>query len=133
MFGTKASLIIDIFLLVQVVLVPVLAWGITLARKGRIRAHARVMVVCFALFLLTVLAFEIDVHLVGSPTRPAVGPLIIHLCFALPALVLWAVQVARAKSAVTNPTTHKRRGRTVFALLIPTVATGIWLYLATFR
>ena len=132
MFGTRASFLIDLFLAVQVLLIPTMAFAIWLVRRGNVRAHARLMTACFVLFLLTVLAFEIDVHIMGERVAPEFWRLAIHLCFVLPTLVLWVRQIATAKSATTNPGPHRRRGRLVMALLLCTVATGIWMYSGTY-
>lgn len=132
MFGTKASFLVDLFLAVQVVLLPTVIYGVRLVRLGNVRAHARVMITCFLLFLLSVIAFEIDVQFIGERVAPAFWPLGIHLCFALPALVLWVRQIASAKTVTTNPAAHRRRGKQIIALLALTIATGIWLYVATF-
>lgn len=130
MFGTKASLIVDLFLAIQVLIVPALAVAVVLVRKGRVKAHARIMVTCFVLFVLSVAVFEVDVRSRQLPVR--LVPLVIHLCFALPATILWIRQIATARSALTEPSRHRKRGKLVFALLVATVATGLWLYVASF-
>ena len=132
MFGTDASFLVDLFLAVQVLLLPTVVYAVRLVRAGNVRAHARVMTTCFVLFLLSVIAFEIDVQFIGKRVSPAFWPLAIHLCFALPALVLWVRQIASAKTVTTNPAAHRRRGKLVIGLLFVTVATGIWLYVVTF-
>ena len=132
MFGTRASFLIDLFLAVQVLLIPAMAYAVLLVRAGNVRAHARVMTACFVLFLLTVLAFEIDVQFIGERVAPAFWPLAIHLCFVAPTLILWVRQITTARTATTNPVPHRRRGKQVMCLLPCTVATGIWLYLATY-
>ncbi len=130
-FGTKADFWVDIFLLVLVLLLPVLLVAVALARRGRIRAHATIMVTAFFIFLLALVTFEIHVRTSDVPS-PATVPFLIHLCFAVPGLVLWIYQVATARRAFSNPAPHRRRGRILLGLLVVTVATGIWLYLATF-
>ena len=132
MFGTKASLIVDFFLVVQVAMVPTLAWAIYLVRKGKVRAHARIMAAAFAFFLMSVVAFEVDVHLGGQRVPPPRLTLIIHLCFSIPSLVIWTYQMVTAKTALVEPAAHRRRGKILFGFIVGTVATGIWLYLATF-
>ena len=62
----------------------------------------------------------------------AVLPLVVHLCFSVPTLVLWIVQVATAKRALLDPAPHRRRGKALFGMLLGTVITGLWLYVATF-
>ena len=130
-FGTEADLWVDLFLLVLVLLLPTLLFAIGLARRGRILAHARVMVTAVFVFLVALVTFEIDVRTSDVPA-PATTPFLIHLCFAVPGLVLWIYQVATARRAFSNPAPHRRRGRILFGLLVATVATGIWLYLETF-
>ncbi len=130
-FGTEADLWVDLFLLVLVLLLPTLLFAVGLARRGRIRAHATVMVTAFVVFVVVLVAFEIDVRTSDVPA-PATVPFLIHLCFALPGLALWIYQVSTARRAFANPAPHRRRGRILFGLLVTTVATGIWLYLATY-
>jgi len=132
MFSTRASFLVDLFLAVQVLLIPAMLCAVGLVRRGNRRAHAIVMSYCFVFFLLSVIAFEIDVQFIGEKVPPALTPLIIHLGFALPTLLLWVWQLAVAKRAFEQPAPHRRRGRTVMGLLICTVGTGIWLYVATF-
>lgn len=132
LFGTEAGFFIDLFLLVLLIELPVMGYAVMLVRRGERRAHARVMTLCFAMFILAVAAFEAQVYL-GKPGPPlAKAPLVIHLCFAVPTLLLWIYQVATARRALTAPAGHRIRGRTLMAILFATVATGVWLYLASF-
>jgi uncharacterized membrane protein YozB (DUF420 family) len=131
-FGTDAGFFIDLFLLVLLVELPVMIFAVVLVRRGETRAHARLMSLCFALFLVAVAAFEAQVYL-GEPGPPlATTPLVIHLCFAVPTLLLWIYQVATARRAFEDPKPHRIRGRTLMGFLTATVATGAWLYLASF-
>ena len=132
MFPTRASFIVDLFLVVLVLLIPIMLFAVRLVRRGNVRAHATVMVCCFVFFLLSVIAFEIDVQFIGERVPPAMTPLIIHLSFVLPTLLLWVRQMMTWKHAFDNPAAHRRRGRIVIGLLISSVGTGIWLYVATF-
>ena len=132
MFGTKAGLIVDFFLVVQVAILPALAWAILLVRRGRVRAHAKVMAAAFAFFLMSVVAFEVDVHLFGQRVKPPLLTLVIHLCLSLPSVGLWTYQIVTAKKALVEPARHRLRGRLLFGFIVGTVGTGIWLYLATF-
>ncbi len=132
MFSTRASFMIDLFLTIQVLLIPTMLFAVLLVRRGNVRAHARVMVSCFVLFLLSGVAFEIDIRLLGEKVAPAMTPLIIHLSFVLPTLLLWVRQLMSGKRVFENPAAHRRRGRLVIGLLTCAVGTGIWLYVATF-
>ncbi|NJN14522.1 MAG: DUF420 domain-containing protein [Planctomycetes bacterium] len=132
MFGTKASLLVDLFLVVLLVSLPAMLIGIALVRRGRIAAHRAIMVTTFLLFLAAVIAFEISVRF-GPKTPPLpLLPLLIHLLLALPCLVLWALQMASGKRAHLEPRRHRRRGMALLLLLSATVLTGFWLYHATF-
>ena len=131
LFGTRVGLVVDLFLALLVLLLPVLLVAVRLVRRGRVRAHATTMVVCFAVFLLAVIVFEVNVR-VGDLPPPATVPFAIHMAFALPSLVLWIVQIALAKRAFLAPAPHRLRGKLLLALLCLTVATGTWLYIATF-
>jgi len=131
MFGTKAGLFVDVFLLVQLLVLPALLVAVGAVRRGRVGLHVRIMQGSFLAFLASVVAFEVEVRLGYTPPIPLLV-LGIHLCFALPALGLWAWQLLRGKQAFLNPAAHRRRGKIVIALLSVTVATGFWLYVATF-
>lgn len=131
MFGTRAGVFVDLFLLAQLLVLPSLLVAIALVRRGKVAAHAGIMRTCFFVFVASVVAFEVEVRLGPTPPVP-LWILGIHLCFALPALVLWARQLLLAKQAFADPPAHRRRGRTILALLSLTVATGFWLYVATF-
>ncbi len=131
MFGTRAGLFVDLFLLAQLLVLPALLVAVALVRRGRVKAHAAIMRASFFVFVASVVAFEIEVRLGPQPPVPLLI-LGIHLCFALPALVLWARQLLLGKQAFADPPAHRRRGRILLALLSVTVATGFWLYAATF-
>ena len=132
MFGTRAGLFVDLFLLAQLLVLPALLVAVAFVRRGRVGVHAGIMRAAFFVFLATVVAFEIEVRLDPRPSEVPLPVLAIHLCFALPALGLWALQLVRGKEALADPVPHRRRGRILLALLSATVATGFWLYVATF-
>ncbi|MFQ5845064.1 MAG: DUF420 domain-containing protein [Planctomycetota bacterium] len=132
-FGTRADLVVDLFLTVLVLLLPVVFLAVALVRRGRVRAHAVLMGTAFVLFLLALVAFELNVRLRGDALPdPSILPFAVHLAFALPTLVLWTLQIARWREASRAPSRHRRRGRGLLPLLAATVATGVWLYLETF-
>ena len=118
--------------MVQVATLPLLAVAIACAAKGKIRLHAALMVAAFAAFLLSLVAFEWTVRTMDDKPPLPVGVLVVHLLFALPGLVLWTIQLFRAKRALSNPARHRRLGRIVFGLLTATVATGVWVFVAMF-
>ncbi len=131
-FDTNAHVVIDIFLLVLLFIIPAVLVGVQMARRRRYRAHALINSVCFFTFLAAVVAFEFVVHF-GPPGPPLPPwPLTIHLCFAVPCLVIWIVQMASGKNAKNTPKKHRKRGQLLLALLGATVGTGVWLYMITF-
>lgn len=132
MFGTDASLFVDLFLATLLATLPAMLVAIGLVRRGKVKAHARVMTGCFVLFLVSVIAFEADVQFGGKRISPPTWLLLVHLCFAGPCLVLWIRQMVLAKTALANPAPHRRRGKQLIAVLCAAVATGVWLYAETF-
>ena len=132
LFGTRADLIVDLFLVVLVLVLPTVFVAVAAVRRGNVRLHAALMTGSFLLFVLALVAFEINVRFQPDLPAPKTGPFVVHLAFALPTLVLWVIQILRRKQAFTEPAVHRRRGRLLAPLLTATVATGIWLYVATF-
>ena len=132
LFAPHSSFVVDLFLVLLVLLVPWMVWAALLARRGRRKRHARMMLVGFVTFMAGLVVFEIGVRLDPNPPPLAVWPLVIHLCFSVPCVVLWIRQVMLAKRVFDNPARHRLMGRWVMGLLLATVATGIWLYYATF-
>jgi uncharacterized membrane protein len=128
---THAGWAVDLFLLLLVSLLPAMLLAVRFVRRGKVRAHARLMVGAFVCFLVALVAFEAEVRLAGGRAPPA-GPFAVHLAFAVPALALWIAQIALGKRALLDPAPHRRRGRVLLALLSATVATGVWLYVVTF-
>lgn len=130
--GTDAPWAVELFLVVQVATLPVLGVAIACAAKGKIRAHATLMVSAFVAFLLSLIAFEWTVRTMDNkPPLPGLV-LFIHLLFAIPGLILWSVQLFRAKRALLAPARHRRLGRIVVALLTATVGTGVWVFAEMF-
>lgn len=128
LFGTDAPFFVDLFLVTMVAVLPIMALAIVQARRGRIRTHATLMIAAFVLFVIALVAFEGAVRTMDDkPPLPALV-LTIHLCFALPGLLLWIWQIKNSKRARANPAPHRRLGRIVLGLLVATVVTGVWVY-----
>jgi uncharacterized membrane protein YozB (DUF420 family) len=130
--GTDAPWAVELFLVVQVATLPLMGVAIACAAKGRIRAHAALMIVTYGAFLLSLIAFEWTVRTMDD--KPALPGLVlfVHLLFAVPGLILWSVQLFRGTRAPSEPARHRRRGRMVFGLLVATVATGVWVFVEMF-
>jgi uncharacterized membrane protein len=122
----------DFFLLVMIALLPVMGFAILQARRGNLRLHATLMTCSFVLFVIALVDFEWAARTMDDPPPLPGLVLAIHLCFAIPALVLWIYQLVRARRAHLNPRQHARLGRLIFALLVATVGTGAWVYWAMF-
>ena len=128
LLAREAPLAFDLFVLVMLALLPVLALAIGLVRRGYARAHGVLMAASFVLFVAALVDFEWAARTMEDrPPLPALA-LTIHLCFAVPALALWTWQIARAGQSRSDPRRHARRGRLVFSLLVVTVGTGVWVY-----
>ena len=64
---SEADPILGLFSLLLVLLLAAMLKGVSLARRGRVRAHARVMSTCFVVFLVALVAFEIRVRMGEMP------------------------------------------------------------------
>ena len=127
-FSENAPFGINLFFGVMLALLPLMVFGIRLAAKGKLVAHGRVMGVSFFLFLAALIAFEWAAQTMENRPPIPVLAMTIHLCFAIPGLLLWTMQIIRGRKASQEPKAHARRGRIVFVLLVATVGTGIWVY-----
>jgi len=132
MFGTKAPLLVDLFMAGLLGVLVAMLIAVRAVRRGQTKRHARIMGASYAFFLISVLAFEVQVNLLGTGVPLAMLPLGIHLLFAIPCTVVWTWQIATARRALTEPGAHRTRGKVLFVLLSATLATGFWLYVATF-
>lgn len=115
---SRATIMFDVVAVALVGLVPLLLWSITLARRGRYRAHKRVQLGLGLTLLATVGLFEVDVqstklHMAGgwraltleSPFHGAAIDrlLVVHLCFATTTAVLWILVTLHALTTFSNP------------------------------
>jgi len=146
---SRASLGMDIVLVGLVALLPVMAWSIGLARRGRYLLHKRLQLFITGALLLAILCFEIDVRLLSdwktraepSPWWPGVvlASLGVHLVFATTTFVLWVWVVWEALARFPSPPvpgSHGRRHRLMARLaaldLVLTAVTGIGFYWLAF-
>jgi uncharacterized membrane protein len=131
-FADDAPRAFDFFLLVMLALLPLMGFAIWQARRGKIKAHATLMACSFLLFLIALIDFEWAARTMEQRPELPPLPMAIHLCFAVPALVLWIYQVMKVKHVLENPRRHAKLGRLIFALLVATVGTGAWVYAEMF-
>src|SRR5947209_7805411 len=148
--GSRGSLMLDVVFAAMFVVVPVLAVSIYLVKWRRHYAlHKKLQLVMAAVLLAAVLLFEIDIRVNGWEERAAPSPffdathkwncpagisLVVHLCFAVPTLVLWVVVVAAALRKFSRPPApgphsrwHARWGMIAAVGMVMTAVTG-WLF-----
>jgi len=146
---SRASLGMDVVLVGLVALLPVMAWSIRLARRGRHLLHKRLQLVIAGALLLAILCFEVDIRLVSdwktraepSPWWPGgvLAALGIHLVFATTTFVLWVWVVWEAVARFPSPPApgrhgrrHRLMGRLAALDLVLTAITGIGFYWLAF-
>ena len=155
--GTRASVGMDVVLVGLIALLPVLAWSVALAKRGRYVAHKRLQLFIVAALLAAIVVFEVDVRLISDwKVRAAGGPqwggapnawwpagvlvaLGIHLVFAISTLVLWTWVVWEALARFSSPPTpgshgprHRFMARLAAADLVMTAITGSVFYWLAF-
>lgn len=115
---TRGSFMLDFVFVAMFGIIVLLGVSIYLARvQKKYQLHKRIQIVIGVVLLVTLVAFEIDIH--RPPTwRELAAPspyfdgdsigavyisLWIHLCFAVPTPVLWIVVIWRALKRFPNP------------------------------
>src|SRR5438874_8849869 len=102
--GTRGSFMLDVVFLAMFAVLPLLAVSIYLVKQQKYSVHKTINLILGTVLLIAVLAFEVDMRFFtdweelakSSPyfdeqnkwTSIAGIALIIHLCFAVPTLVL---------------------------------------------
>jgi uncharacterized membrane protein YozB (DUF420 family) len=148
-FG-RGSLMLDVVFVAMFVVVPILflsLWRVKYRRQYQ--AHKTLQLVMASILLVAVLLFEIDIRANGWEHRAVASPyfdaahkwssiagrsLIVHLCFAVPTLVLWIVVIVQALRKFSRPPTpgphsqwHARWGTLAAIGMFMTAATG-WIF-----
>lgn len=115
---SRATIMFDVVVIALVAFLPMLAWSISLARRGRYRLHKRVQLSLAVTLFVTVLLFEVDVQWtkftleggwrslsVESPYQgaPIDRLLRVHLGFATVTAVLWLVTTLQAVANFPKP------------------------------
>jgi hypothetical protein len=156
--GFHASFMLDFVVCALVLVVPVLAYSIRLARDQRRYAlHRNIQIGLGAVLLATVAAFEIDLQLVHGGWRNVVAQrrppltsdelefahqlLRVHLVFAVSTPFLWLTTMILALRRFPNPPVpgahsklHKTLGWLSATDIALTSATGLaWYYFAFVR
>jgi uncharacterized membrane protein YozB (DUF420 family) len=154
--GTRGSLMLDVVVVAMLLIVPLLALSVYRVKFGREYAlHKKLQLTMAGVLFVAVLLFELDIRLNGWETRAAGLPglpgspyfnldrkwscpagiaLIVHLCFAVPTLLLWILVVVQALRKFSRPPLpgphsrwHARWGMTAAIGMLLTAVTG-WVF-----
>ena len=147
--GTRASIMLDVVVLAMLAVLPLLGYGICLAKSRRnFTAHQRVQLTLSLLLLVTVALFELDIRLHGWRHRAQPSPyygtteapglvftvLAVHLVFAVSTALLWIVVPLRALRNFSQPPVpgshsrfHRLWGMLAAVDMVATSITG-WLF-----
>lgn len=147
-FGTRASLMMDLMVLVMALVTVVLVWSVYQVKvRRRFGLHRRVQIPLGLGLLVAVVLFELDVRLNGWEERAAgvVGgeasgvvwtALAVHLVFAVFSVLLWPVVIVRAARNFGNPpqpgghSAWHRRWAPVAAVGMVITAVTSWIFYA---
>lgn len=147
--GTRGSLMLDIVFVGMLAIVPVLLVSIWIARRKRdFQLHKMLQLGTALTLLVVVLAFELEVRVSGWAERAQPSPhwrdgrwndwidysLAVHLCFAIPTPLVWALVIVRAQKNFDKPprphrhsAAHRLWGRIAAGLMVLTAITG-WVF-----
>ncbi len=142
--GSRASLGTDLVFVALFAVLPLLAFGVQLARRRQYRWHKAMQLGIASALLAAIIVFEIDMRFVsGWKPRAVTSPwwpggvwtaLSIHLFFAISTVLLWIWVVWEALRRFPTPpapAAHSRRhrvmGRLAAADLLLTSLTG-WIF-----
>jgi hypothetical protein len=151
--GFRGSLMLDVVFLAMFAVLPVLAVSIYLVKQRRYALHKKLQLTLGIVLLIAVVAFEVDIRLHDWTERAKPSPyfsadakwtctagiaLIIHLFFAIPTTLLWAVVTVQALRKFPDPplpgthsAAHKFWGWLAVLEMSGTALTGwIFYYLA---
>ena len=117
--GTRGSLMLDVVFLAMFAVLPLLALSIYLVKRKKYALHKTINLILGIVLLIAVLAFEVDMRFftdweILAEKSPYFHPeakwtsvvglaLIIHLCFAIPTLLLWIYVIVQALRKFPSP------------------------------
>ena len=127
--GWRGSLMMDVVVVAMALVLAVMTFSILRVRRGRdFQMHKRLQLTLGIALLLAIAAFEVDVQFfstweeraAASPffdeahqwSSPAGVGLLVHLCFAVPTVVLWTMVIVQALRHFPSPAApgpHSRR------------------------
>ncbi len=142
----RGSFMLDTVVLAMVAVVVLLAVSLSLAGRGRVRAHRNLQLGLAIVLGIAVTLFEIDLRFVTRDWQKLAEPspyfapgwvhrwLAIHLVFAVPTPIWWAVVIVRALRGFGSQLTpgahsswHRVAGRIAMVLMLGTAITG-WIF-----
>lgn len=151
--GTRGSLMMDVVVTAMglVLLALGLSWYLVRFRR-QYTGHKRIQVALGLLLLVTIICFEFDIQYLSKwKLRAAASPyfnvehhwrcpvgisLLVHLCFAVPTLILWVLVIVQALRRFPSPPHpgphsrwHVRWARIGAAGMVMTSITG-WIFYA---
>lgn len=144
----RGSWMLDVVFLAMFAIIPTLIVSIALVKRGYFRAHRTIQVVTAAVLLIAVVAFEVDMRFF-TDWRELAKPspwyelsrtlLYVHLAFAIPTPVLWAIVIWGAWrnfdqnfSAPAYRQRHRALGWAGMLAMMGTAVTGIVFYIVAF-
>ena len=148
--GTRGDILIDLVIVSFVIIVPVLLFSWSKARKGEYAIHRRTQLWLGITLAVAVLLFELDIRLAGgtfaliaaSPYADAwwlTAIIYIHLVIAVGTALVWAILITLSLRRFGNPpvpgafsATHRTWGRVGMVGMILTGLTAYPLYIFGF-
>lgn len=146
--GSRGSFMLDFVFLAMFAVVPLMCWGISLAKQRKFTLHKRVQLALALILLVAVTAFEIEMRMVGWEERAEPSPywmdsgwndvvhyaLGIHLFFAIPTALIWIYVVVQAMRLFPTPAkpskhspSHRYWGMIASVEMFMTAVTG-WIF-----
>jgi uncharacterized membrane protein YozB (DUF420 family) len=148
--GTRGDFMSDLLIVALAGIVPSLAVGAWLARKGRLLLHRRLMLVVYNVVVLYVVVYEANMLWLGGmdylrgvvriPEGFYFAATAAHIALGVAALVLGAVVIRRGRAAWAScaagarpaPRVHAVPGWWELSLLALSAVSGVALYWLTF-
>ena len=144
---SRGTLMMDTVVTAMLVVVPAALYGRRLARRGRYEAHRRVQLTLASALFVAVLAFEVEVRVMGWRARAEPSPyfntilfpwLYLHVSIAVTASLLWIAATVHGLRSMPKPAQpgpgsvwHRRLGKATIVATCATASTGwVFFYLA---
>lgn len=153
--GFRTSLMLDVVVVALILLVPLVTLSILGVRRGLYKFHRNLQTALTITLLVTVAAFELDLHLIQGGWKSVVEKsrsnvttaqmdkirqsLDVHLVFAVSTPLVWLGTLVAAWKFMPRPPGpsahslwHRRLGWLCSLDLLMTSVTGLWFYYTAF-